>query len=119
MTAKLRGFFIFGVIWSALFYFGLNWAIQQTDQWWTVLLAVVYGVGYYVAGSAFGGAEKKPKSKMLGDYYALSAMITSFGAAVVWVVGWQPDAGNFILYLAVAYLAAAIVMFLITNSKKK
>ena len=118
MTKNLKWFTAFGLIWSAIFYTSLNWAITETADFTPILLAIVYGFGFYIAGNLLGEREKKSKNKNLSSLYAISALFTSFLGAVAWVIWWQPEQTSFIGYLAVAYMIAIVIMLILRSSKK-
>lgn len=118
MTKNLKWFTVFGIFWSAAFYASLNWAIFETADFTPMLLSIVYGFGFYIAGNLFGEREKRSKSKNLSSLYALSALLTSFLGAVAWVIWWQPEQTSFLIYLAAAYIVAIVIMLTLRNSKK-
>jgi hypothetical protein len=103
MTENLKKFTVFTVVWSAPFFFALNWGVDNSEQYGAliVLFSLIYGLGFSIAGKQLGKRDDDSRVRYnLGAAYGAVATLIPSSFGVAWVIGWQrKDLWQIILYL--------------------
>lgn len=89
MTSNLKKFMAFSVVWSILFYTGLNWGVIDSEHRWPVILmcSLIYGIGFNLMGKRLGRADDGSKVRYsLGLAYGAVATLIPSSFGIAWLL---------------------------------
>lgn len=117
MTRNLKLLTVFGIIWSIGFFSVLNWSLGEASERGIVIAvaAVVYGIGYALAGFLLGKRDQSHKTRLnLPLWYAMAGNGTSLLVGGIWVALFRPDKME-ALYLLICAVTTIAIFWAISD----
>lgn len=112
MTANLKLYVLFSILWSVAFFTALNWGTANSEERWPYILisAVTYGLGFALIGYLLGKPDDQSKVRYnLEQAYTATSNITSAVIGSIWIVFFKPqDRWTLAVYLPIIVIVAFI-----------
>jgi len=121
MTANLKLYAFFSILWSLLFFAALNWGIADTESRWPAIwtASVVYGIGFSVVGKWLGERDSTKSRINLRGIYMLVSFSISGVIGGFWLALFHPgELWHLLIYTAIATVVVGSIFYRYRNSVK-
>ena len=103
MTANLKIYILFSILWSVCFFVALNWGTALSSDRWPqiVIAAIIYAVGFAGVGYSLQKSDNQSKVRFsLEHAYSAVSQIVSVIIGSIWLILFKSkDAWTLALYL--------------------